>query len=295
VAGIPQDTLVDDSTGTLLACFLAGVAGALAAAAVFQQQVLPLRFRILAAGFCGLEGLARALSGVLMLTNPSRGPEGLVGGTPALDGSALLYWWPQLLRLAGALMLCVLSNQVLLIIGGLFPGPVISYLNGISALFVALTAYAFCSGARGLLLVNFVDGGIIAYGIVVLAMRGKLMKCRALALIIVGIWFRWNFEGLCGDVGYKDCFKECPLPYWNTTQWGLFFNHTATAYLFETAGLLFFGWSVYTYPDFTTQFTAEESLPKPRPPAELKEPDFFAPAPRGCSAAARSCTACAVQ
>ncbi|CAK0893301.1 unnamed protein product, partial [Prorocentrum cordatum] len=202
-------SMVDDSTATASSCFLVGVAGAIAAAAVFQAKPLPLRFRLLAAGFCGLEGLALAVAGALMaLVRPPRGPDGAAAGEGRLlDGSSPLYWLPQLLRLAGSLLMCVLSNQVLLVIGGLFPGPTISWLNAASALLITFCAYAFCSGARGLAMVNGVVGGAIGYGIVVLAFRGKLLKCRALALIVTGLWVRWELEDRCGDKGYADCFQ----------------------------------------------------------------------------------------
>lgn len=297
---LSEGSMVDDTTATALTCFLAGIAGAVAAAAVYREKTNPLRFRIVVTGFCVLDGIARALEGVLMLTvSPPRGPEGYIGGKlPSNSGKLLMYWLPQLLRLAGALMLCVLSNQVLLIVAqgapeGIFTaGPYISYLNGFTALFVALVAFAFCSGTRDLLFVNFVVAGMIAYSVVVLAMRGKIMKCRGLALIVVGLWVRWSLEDECGDLGYMNCFRDCPLPYWNKDRFGLLFNHTATAYLFEAAGLLLFAWSVKEYPDFTNEGGLEEDLPKPKP---QKEPDFFMPAQtRGCTA--RSCTAgCAVQ
>jgi hypothetical protein len=87
------------------------------------------------------------------------------------------------------------------------------------------------------------------------------LKAGASALMLGSLAIQLGLRGVCGDGGYPDCFRSCPLPAPD-------FNHNALYHIVYASGLGLLGVAVMIRPDQPCQKVEVDSS---TPPSEFQD------------------------
>lgn len=148
--------------------------------------------------------------------------------------------------LLGIFALNILGNQVILAKGSM-NSTCHTVITVISILAFAVVAGLNAFTQASLVLTGAYSGLVLLYVLLVFASQCDFVKAIGVSMMITGMVVQVVLAPQCGDAGYPDCFKDCPLPAPD-------FNHNALFHVLFAIGLAVLGASMNTNPSVASEF-----------------------------------------